>query len=139
MKDFDQFIGNLNLKYFTPKEVLGTVGSVAKGNVNAMPHPDLWDNIIPTIRLVDKVREMINKPIIINSSYRSPGYNRVVGGARDSWHMKFNALDIRAVGMSPKELYNVLLDLRNRGEFKGGLSLYNTFVHVDTRGYNANW
>jgi uncharacterized protein YcbK (DUF882 family) len=45
---------------------------------------------------LDKLRERANVPMRISSSYRSPEYNRQVGGAKDSAHtdVPCNAVDI---------------------------------------------
>jgi len=33
----------------------------------------------------------------------------------------------------------ILRQLRNDSMFQGGIGLYANFVHVDTRGWNADW
>lgn len=46
---------------------------------------------------LDELRELAGVPMTISSSYRSPAYNRQVGGAPDSAHtdVPCNAVDIR--------------------------------------------
>ena len=55
--------------------------------------------------------------------------------------MQFRALDISspARGVGPAKIFAELQKMRAEGLFKGGLGKYSTFVHVDTRGYNATW
>ena len=45
---------------------------------------------------LDELRERAGVPMVITSSYRSPEYNRAVGGAKDSAHtdVPCNAVDI---------------------------------------------
>lgn len=125
------FIGNV--KYFTAKEVL-----------RGWDVPDdLIKNIYPTILVLDKLRELYNKPIFINSSYRSPAYNKAVKGKPNSMHLLFNALDFTVMEHKDlKKLYNKLNEWDNepnlfpflpkaKGNF--GLGLYDTFIHLDTR------
>jgi uncharacterized protein YcbK (DUF882 family) len=83
---------------------------------------------------------LLGNPLIVTSAYRSSDYNQAVGGVPASQHIRNNALDLRPIGeTSPRELFDLLTDLRTRGRFQGGLGLYNTFVHLDTRGKNATW
>ncbi len=113
-----------------------------RGNVrNSTPPKRLWKNIIPTLRIVDDLRASFDQPCILISSYRSPEYNRAVGGAALSQHVQFTALDIRIQGVSPQRVYDRLLQWRREGRFAGGLGLYpsSSFVHIDTRGRNATW
>ena len=37
------------------------------------------------------------------------------------------------------EVERLMEKIRSDGVFRGGIGTYNTFVHVDTRGENANW
>lgn len=46
--------------------------------------------------VLDPLREWYGKPIYVNSGYRSPQLNRMVGGAPTSQHMKGEAADITA-------------------------------------------
>jgi len=81
------------------------------------------------------IRDHINKPIGINSGYRSPQHNKKVGGATNSYHVKGMAGDLVVKGMTPKELFNIIDQLIKSGKIKaGGLKAYNTFVHYDIRG-----
>lgn len=108
--------------------------------LNATPPSSIWTNIVPTLRIVDELCDVLGTKIRITSSYRSPAYNaNIKGAARDSYHKKFMALDIQADGKSPSQVYSVLKSWRNQGRFRGGLGLYSRFVHIDTRGYNSNW
>jgi len=113
-----------------------------RGSVkNSTPPKRLWKNIVPTLCIVDELRASFGQPCILLSSYRSPEYNRAVGGAALSQHVQFTALDIRIQGVSPQRVYDRLLQWRREGRFVGGLGLYpsSRFVHIDTRGRNATW
>jgi GH25 family lysozyme M1 (1,4-beta-N-acetylmuramidase)/peptidoglycan hydrolase-like protein with peptidoglycan-binding domain len=71
----------------------------------------------------------------INSGYRDKKYNESIGGAPNSQHVKGKATDIVCRGTSPLEvaMYAEALDL-------GGIGLYSTFTHIDTRTENrAKW
>ena len=104
---------------------------------NTDPPEDLLNNIVPTAVVLQTAREMLGAPIIISSCYRSPAYNKAIGGASQSLHKTFQATDIVATDLV--KLYHILATLRAAGAFLGGLGGYSSFVHIDTRGYNATW
>jgi hypothetical protein len=104
---------------------------------NTDPPEGLLNNIVPTAVVLQTAREMLGAPIIISSCYRSPAYNKAIGGASRSLHQTFQAADNVATDLV--KLYHILATLRAAGAFLGGLGGYSSFVHIDTRGYNATW
>ena len=101
---------------------------------------DLMSNVQELAENLQVLREHIGKPIIVISGYRSPKYNRKIGGARRSQHMKAKAADIVVPGMKPDEVREVILALIKEGKMKkGGVGRYTTFIHYDVRGWNARW
>lgn len=83
------------------------------------------------------LRNYLNTTITINSGYRSPSYNKAIGGVKNSQHVLGNASDIVAKGYSSNQVYNAIEDLIDKGlMLQGGLGLYNNFVHYDI-GYNG--
>ena len=50
---------------------------------------------------LEVIRAQLGSPIIINSGYRTPAYNNLVGGALASQHLLANAVDIVVKGFSP--------------------------------------
>lgn len=102
----------------------GTIVPVElRGNVERL----VWEVLQP-------LRNALGKPITITSGYRTPAYNRRVGGARNSQHMKGLAADIKIEGI-PRVRSNWLLwgfmIARGKG---GGVGWYKKNpVHVDVR------
>jgi len=136
---FTKWFNSYKFRNFTADEFTSYFEVTRRGVTNSYPHERLWPRIIPTLRIVDSLRDHFNSPIVILSSYRNRAYNEKCGGVLNSEHMQFCALDIAVAGHSTKEVYDILLSWRRAGRFTGGLGLYPTFVHIDTRGYNANW
>jgi uncharacterized protein YcbK (DUF882 family) len=86
------------------------------------------------------LRTLLGKPIRVISGYRSPKYNRRIDGAKKSQHMLAKAADIKISGMTPAEVKSEIEKLIKEGKMKkGGVGLYRTFTHYDTRGWNARW
>ena len=143
--DFTNFIQSLGLKYFKPYEFLVMGHQHANPNspafgLNKSPTQKLWAKIGPTARILDRARELLGAPIVTLSVYRSPEYNRRIGGATHSEHMNFTAIDFQVKASSgPAEWAGVLREMRQSGQFKGGIGVYRSFVHVDTRGSNTDW
>ena len=102
--------------------------------------PDLMDNVTVLCENLQALRDHLGKPIRVISGYRSPKYNRRIGGARRSQHMVAKAADIKVSGMSPAEVKAEIVKLIKEGKMmKGGVGLYRTFTHYDVRGRNARW
>lgn len=81
------------------------------------------------------LRKRLGKPIIIGSGYRTPEYNRKVGGEdKTSQHLFGKAADIKVSGFTPKQ---VAAEAEKVGF--GGIGIYSTFVHLDTRSGKARW
>jgi uncharacterized protein YcbK (DUF882 family) len=87
---------------------------------------------------LERLRELAgNKSIHINSGYRSPTYNKKIGGAPRSQHVQGKAADITIAGFTPRqvaELAEKVPRFRN-----GGIGIYDTFTHVDVRKGAARW
>ena len=88
------------------------------------------------VELLEQLRAAAGAPVVISSGYRTPAYNAAVGGARYSQHVQGTAADITAAGVSP-------LLLGQMAEYylggRGGIGVYRTFTHVDTRAGRARW
>jgi len=138
--DFQTWFLSKKFKHFSPEEFTSYFHITRRGVTNSAPPEHLWENIVPTLRIVDALRDHFGKPITILSSYRSQAYNAAIGDAAPkSLHKQFKALDISVSGHTPREVFETLLSWRNQKRFAGGLGLYPSFVHIDTRGTNATW
>ncbi|WP_289172093.1 D-Ala-D-Ala carboxypeptidase family metallohydrolase [uncultured Parasutterella sp.] len=98
--------------------------------------PSPWPEVVdPALyHLLEEIRADFGEPICINSGYRSPEHNAAVGGAKNSYHVKGQAADIRPQYSSDKEKWKSSLGrlkiIANR-RCKGGVGFYSSFVHVD--------
>ena len=83
---------------------------------------------------LQQLRYAINKPIIINSAFRCPQRNTAVGGSPKSQHLLGKAVDIRVNGMTPRQVAAAAEKIGF-----GGIGIYNTFTHLDTRAGRVRW
>lgn len=154
-EQLEKFIDDLKLRHFRGRELTPYWKRRRNGVRNSMPPEELWPNIIPTLVVLDALRAKLEAPITLLSTYRSPEYNAAVGGEKQSYHMRFMAIDFTAAAGSPARWAALLNRMRGqkfdlpeersgaRGEwtFRGGIGIYpdSGFVHVDCRGHDANW
>ena len=135
---YREFLQGLQLRHFSPSELLKQ-GERKRGDVtNSLPPPELFPRIVPTLWVADMLRERLGYPLTITSAYRNERYNEACGGATRSTHLVNQALDIIPRG-NVDELWLAAMELRNGGAFKGGIGRYHAFVHIDTRGVNRSW
>lgn len=67
-----------------------------------------------------------NKSVRVNSGYRTPAFNKRIGGIADSNHLTGKAADIKVIGVSASEVHKMALDIFS------GVGKYKNFTHVDT-------
>jgi hypothetical protein len=68
------------------------------------------NNLQRLAEFLEKVRELLGKPMLIDSGFRSPEVNQAVGSTSISQHLKGCAADFRVPGMTPAE---VVKSIRN--------------------------
>lgn len=90
--------------------------------------------------ILERFREYVEAPVTINSAYRTKSWNKVQGGATNSYHLYGRAFDIPF-----KSSYKNLTSVDMMCKFFNTLGLkgiikYSSFVHIDTRTtkYHAN-
>ena len=80
----------------------------ARHVIDNKPNGDAVVNLTRLDKLLEQVRSLFNKPIRINSAYRSPEVNNLVGSKPSSQHCFGCAADIRIDGYSPDEIVKVI-------------------------------
>lgn len=98
-------------------------------------HPDL-------LAVMELAREKANSPIHITSGYRCQVHNaNTPGAASNSYHTRGMAADSWCEGLDVYAYKALLLECMNELGLQGGLQEYPDaeFVHVDVRGYWAEW
>lgn len=84
--------------------------------------------------------EQLRNPVgalFLSCGYRCEAHNLEIGGAKDSQHCKGKAADVKAGRVLP---FSVARSAEGVDVFKnGGIGVYRTFTHVDSRGYPSRW
>lgn len=136
---FQDLVASWKLRYFSSAELLTKGASNGRLRLNTDPPRELWLNIKAAAHAADEARHRLGSGITIASAYRSPAYNKAIGGASSSMHMQFRALDLVPVNGNVALLHKILRDLRAEG-YQGaqGIGRYPTFCHTDN-GPTRDW
>ena len=96
-------------------------------------------NVIELAENLQVLRDEVGR-LDLTNAYRCKEHNADVGGAVNSQHVKGKAADIKSSTIEPSDMAITVDDLMKTEKFKlGGIGIYNTFTHVDTRGSRARW
>lgn len=110
-------------KHFKPAEFACKCGCG-----NQIVHPEL-------VRLLERLRARVLKPIHIDSGYRCRKHNKAVGGVKNSMHLVGKAADIAGRGITTERLAALAEDVGFNGI---GIYEAKNFVHVDI-GRKRRW
>jgi uncharacterized protein YcbK (DUF882 family) len=114
-------------KNFTLSEFTESA-TASKYKLDNTPSPEVIKNLEKLcVNCLQKLRDKIGMPIKISSGYRSILVNKKVKGSDTSQHIKGEAADIKVEGLTPKQLYNYIL---NNGIPFDQLILEPTWVHI---------
>jgi zinc D-Ala-D-Ala carboxypeptidase len=81
-------------KHLTLAEVIKSQTAIQKGIDNTPTYEHLENLKLIANRVFEPLRAFLNKPIRVNSGYRSEALNKAIGGSKTSQHCKGEALDI---------------------------------------------
>lgn len=96
----------------------------------------LYYNMRVIAGALECLRGWFQSPIIINSAFRTVRYNQKIGGAKNSYHLTMQAVDIVVKNAPPAVVAEVIYSFMQKKLIPAGaVILYNNFVHYDTRGY----
>lgn len=92
---------------FSLEELTASETASRNGWANT-PGPVEFANLGRLARMLEDVRSLLGKPIIVNSAYRSKKVNDAVGSRDTSQHLKGCAADIRVPGMTPDQVVRAI-------------------------------
>lgn len=137
------FLQDNGIIHFTAKE-LCTMRNAGKYDlpIFVLAPMELWNNIVQTCKFLENLRNDFGAIKVI-SGYRTKEYNTAVGGAKDSQHMHFRAIDSCPVnGQLLSEYKKACQEYHKTAEakeLKHGYGLYSWGVHNDFGFSYRNW
>lgn len=95
--------------FFSLAELIKS-STATKHHIDNTPPADVIRNLQYGVDMVlDPLRRIYGKPILITSGYRCPKLNTLVGGVSNSWHTQGNAADIHVASLTEAtKLFSIL-------------------------------
>jgi hypothetical protein len=97
---------NFSLEELTSSEI------AERNGWDNTPNASEITNLIRLAGMLEQVRDLIGKPIIINSAFRSKQVNDGVGSKDSSQHRVGCAADIRVPGMNPDQVCRAIIEAK---------------------------
>ena len=117
------------IKYFKKSEFACKCGKYCGG------YPAEID--MDMVKIADKIRAKIGKPITINSGLRCKTHNANVGGVSNSQHLLGKAADLGCPsGCTPTQMASIAEEIMGD---TGGIGIYSWGIHIDTRSTKSRW
>ena len=120
----------LRRKNFAPEEFWHS-NTAKRLGINNTPPVELLENGLILADKMQEVRDLLDKPIKINSAYRSPKINKMVGSKPTSQHLKFQACDFVSSFGTPEEIVKFLKE--NKVEVDQCLIEFGSWVHLSIK------
>lgn len=127
------------MKYFSYSEFFKS-DVAEKHQVKNIPDDAQLSQVLGNIKalvlnVLDPLRAMMGRPIIITSGYRSKRVNELVGGSIFSQHMSGKAADIHVQGYTPEQMDMVYRTIQMYCDFDQ-LILYphKNIIHISWNG-----
>lgn len=113
---------------FTMSELINS-NTAKRNKISNMPDIDSLDNMLELlINCLQPIRNLIKKPMIITSGFRSKEVNKLVKGKSNSQHLKGQAVDFKIKGMNPNEIIQIIE--KSDIMFDQLINEYDSWVHV---------
>lgn len=115
-------------KYFTLREL--TFSKLAEDHgIDNTPDAKTLETLKYTASQLDKVRELLNKPVNISSGYRCMQVNRRIGSKDTSQHLKAEAIDFKCeLFGNPKKVFDAIK--ASDIPFDQLILEFNSWVHI---------
>lgn len=97
-------------------------------SINNNPSGDIVVNLRRLAEFLEKVRLLLNKPIHINSAYRSPEVNNLLGSKPTSQHCYGCAADIKVGGLTPDQVVKAVV--KSDLKYDQIIREFDSWVHI---------
>ncbi|EOR07654.1 hypothetical protein F896_02027 [Acinetobacter genomosp. 15BJ] len=149
---YKTFLKDKGLVFYIPDyQFLQTAKDWQKCHANEyeVPHQELWNNIIPTLNILNQlVEQQVIQNFTVTSVYRNNLLNQCAGGAGSSRHVFNAALDFRIGDQNPDAKQQIFIQetklklcqfwLDHGEALQMGLGVYESGqIHIDAAGYRT--
>lgn len=112
---------------FTLEELTASQTAVRRGFDNT-PNATEIANLVRVAALLEEVRALVKKPVIVTSGFRSKQVNDAVGSRDTSQHRIGCAADFKVPGMTPKQV--VELCIKANIGYDQIIEEFDSWVHI---------
>jgi len=112
---------------FTLEELTHSETAIRLGLDNT-PSKDVEANLVRLARMLEDVRKVLGRPIMVNSAYRSQEVNKAIGSKPTSQHCIGCAADIKVPGLTPDNIVKEIL--KTNIEFDQLIREFDSWVHI---------
>jgi len=112
---------------FTLEEMIASE-TASRHHIDQTPSNDVLMNLRRLALFLEDVRKLLDKPIHINSAYRSPLANEAVGGKKTSQHCRGTAADIKVKGMTPDQVVRAIV--KSELQYDQVIREFDSWTHV---------
>jgi hypothetical protein len=113
--------------HFSLEEMVASDIAV-RHSIDNNPSGDIVVNLRRLAEFLEKVRLLLNKPIHINSAYRSPEVNNLLGSKPTSQHCVGCAADIRVGGLTPDQVVKTIV--KSDLKYDQVIREFDSWVHI---------
>lgn len=113
---------NFTLAELTQSETAARLG------LDNTPSKDVEANLVRLARMLEDVRRILSRPVMVNSAYRSLDVNKAIGSKPTSQHCIGCAADIRVPGLTPKDIVNLVV--KSNIEYDQLILEFDSWVHI---------
>jgi uncharacterized protein YcbK (DUF882 family) len=127
-------IGEKEMKlteHFTLEEMTVSEYAARNGLKNTPSETAVQNLKILCKNVLEPLRLIVQKPVIITSGYRSKKVNEAIGGSTTSQHMKGQAADFIVIGMTVEEVFTIVA---KQLPFDQLIQEFGKWVHVSYAG-----
>jgi zinc D-Ala-D-Ala carboxypeptidase len=92
------------------------------------PSEKVKANLVRLARILENIRHVLGRPIMVNSAYRSPKVNTAIGSKSTSQHVLGCAADIRVPGLTPNDIVKEII--KANIEYDQLIREFDSWVHI---------
>ena len=116
-------------KHFTLEELVRSQSAIRRC-IDNTPGPDELARLVSLCaHILEPLRMRLGRPIYVSSGDRCREVNTIIGGSRNSQHMRGEAADIEVAGMTAAEVFRYIIE-ESALPFDQVIEEFGEWVHI---------